>query len=107
MNEDMLKLFEENAGFTVRSKKMFGGIGVFKDDVMFGMVYDGVAYLKATEEMSGEYVEDGYQFEPPFGRRMKMPYWNVPEELLRDRERFSEWSGKALEYARATKKKKK
>lgn len=102
-NEVVLGKFIEIIGFPVESKKMFGGIGVFSGGVMFALVYDGVVYLKSTKELAGDYVEDGFQFVPPFGRRAKMPYWNIPEEMLSG-ERVIEWANESLEYAKASKK---
>lgn len=104
-NEEVYERFMKGIGFPVRSKKMFGGLGIFSDTTMFALVYDGVAYLKSTEELAGRYVDDGFQFVPPFGRRAAMPYWNVPEGLFGSWV-LHEWAGKALEYALATKKKK-
>ena len=33
----------------VRAKKMFGGHGIFKDELMFGLVADETLYLKADD----------------------------------------------------------
>lgn len=92
----------DGCGLSARSKKMFGGIGVFSDDVMFALIHGGVIYMKSTGEMAAEYVDGGYQFEPPFRMGMKMPYWNVPEDIKKDK--LNEWASKALEYAKDTKK---
>lgn len=102
-NDEAFKVFQMHCGFPVQSRKMFGGLGVFRDKVMFALIYDGVVYLKSNEELAGEYVEGSFQFEPPFGRQAKMPYWNVPVDFMKNT-RFPEYAGKALEFARATKK---
>lgn len=85
---------------------MFGGIGVFSDRVMFALIYDGVLYFKSTLELAKTYTEDTIQFEPPFRRTIKMPYWSVHENILEDNKLLTEWAGKALEYAKITKKRK-
>jgi DNA transformation protein len=92
--------------FSVTSRKMFGGIGVFSDKVMFALVYDGVLYFKSTPEMAKTYTENTIQFEPPFRRPIKMPYWSVPENILEDKKLLIEWAGNALEHAKVTKKQK-
>ena len=92
--------------FPVTSRKMFGGIGIFSEDVMFALIYDEIVYLKSTPEIAKTYSEDSTQFEPPFRRTMKMPYWSIPEKILRDWDRFADWAYKSLEYAKMTKKKK-
>ncbi len=104
-NEEVYQRLIEKLGFPVHSKKMFGGLGVFSEDVMFGLVYDGVAYLKSTGDESSKYVKEGFQFVPPFGRKAKMPYWNVPEKMMGG-EQLLKWANESLEYARASKKRK-
>jgi TfoX/Sxy family transcriptional regulator of competence genes len=71
-NSEVLSWFVESCGMPTRTKKMFGGIGVFSGDVMFALIHDGVVYLKSTGEMSTEYVDEGYQFDPPFRKGMKI-----------------------------------
>jgi TfoX/Sxy family transcriptional regulator of competence genes len=85
---------------------MFGGIGVFSLDVMFALIYDEMVYLKSTQEIAKTYSEDSEQFQPPFRKTMKMPYWSVPEKILMDREQFARWAYKSLKNAKMTKKKK-
>lgn len=104
-NVEVFQRLIEKLEFPTRFKKMFGGLGVFSGDVMFGLIYDGVAYLKSTQDDAGRYVKDGFQFVPPFGRRAKMPYWNVPEEMMGG-EYLVRWAKESLEYAKASKKRK-
>lgn len=107
-NSVLLDHIEKNIiEFPVTSRKMFGGMGVFSEDVMFALIYDGVVYLKSTPEIVKEYSRESTQFEPPFRRTMKMPYWSVPDKILSDRDRYAEWVFKSLEYAKMTKKKNK
>ncbi len=101
-NDEAMLWFTENCGVPVKPRKMFGGIGVFSDDVMFALIHGGVVYIKSTAEMAGRYVENGFQFEPPFRKSVRMPYWNVPEDIGCDL--LSEWAAEALEYTRASKK---
>ena len=39
----------------VQSRKMFGGIGIFSEKIMFSMIYDGVLYFRSTEEIASGY----------------------------------------------------
>lgn len=106
-NSELLEHIEKIiTEFPIKSRKMFGGIGIFSEDVMFALIYDKIVYLKSTPEIAKTYSRDSTQFEPPFRRTMKMPYWHVPEEILKDQEQFTEWAFKSLEYAKMTKMKK-
>jgi len=39
----------------VRARKMFGGYGIFKQDLMFALVADEVLYLKVDQETTQDY----------------------------------------------------
>jgi TfoX/Sxy family transcriptional regulator of competence genes len=75
--------------FPVAPRKMFRGIGGVSESVMFALIYDGIVYLKSPIEVAEVYSADSSQFEPPFRRTMKMPYWSVPEKILRNQNLFS------------------
>lgn len=98
--EDQLSLF---SGFT--SKNMFGGVGYFKDELMFGAIMDNVFRLKADAENVGDYEERGMGPHAVKGRKMSMPYYQVPEDVIDNREELASWANKALEAARRGKKK--
>ena len=102
-NEKALSIFTRKCGIPVHYKKMFGGIGVFNNKVMFALIYDGEVYLKSNKELVKKFVEKSYQFQPPFGRRAKMPYWNVTEEFMNN-SNFPKYASMALQYAIETKK---
>lgn len=81
----------------VSGRKMFGGYGVFESGVMFGLVSsEGRVYLKGGEGNLERYEAEGCE---RFGR---MPYWEVPEDVLADGGRLLEWAGEALVVARAS-----
>lgn len=81
-NVKVLELIKKNlTEFPVTSRKMFGGIGVFSRDIMFALIYDEIVYLKSTPEMANIFSMYSMQFEPPFRRTMKMPYWSVPKKI--------------------------
>lgn len=104
--ELLSNIIQNMTEFPVTSRKMFGGLGVFSGGIMFALIYDGVLYLKSTTEIANMYTRESTPFQPPFRPNMQMPYWSVPMKILRDRDRLAEWAQQALEYAKATKKKK-
>jgi len=85
----------------VQSKRMFGGYGVYHDNLMFGLVADGVLYLKADELSFRAFSELGLpQFEyEKGGRKMKMSYYMAPEEIFDDPGLANEWAARAFEAA--------
>lgn len=92
--------------FSMTSRNMFGGIGIFSGGVMFALMYDGILYLKSSAEMAKIFSKESTPFQPPFRPNMKMPYWSVPVNILWEQHRLVEWAQQALDYAKRTKKKK-
>ncbi|MDC8003663.1 TfoX/Sxy family protein [Aureisphaera galaxeae] len=92
----------------VDMKRMFGGIGIFREGLMFGKIGSDIFRLKVDETNQKEYEENGMK--PYYSEKKKkgMPYWEVPQEVLEDRTLLAEWAGKSFEIAKkaAAKKKK-
>ncbi|MDP6156985.1 MAG: TfoX/Sxy family protein [Candidatus Thermoplasmatota archaeon] len=86
-------------------KKMFGGAGLFSGGKMFALIYGGTLYFKIGESNEEDYVKKGSQpFIPPFGkRRMKMPYYVVPADILDDTDKILEWAERSVKIALARK----
>lgn len=93
----------------VKAKAMFGGFGIYRNNLMFGLIADETLYLKADEKTRPEFEAKGL---PPFtyekkGKKYSMSYYQAPEEALEDPEEMAVWAEKAYGAAlRANKKKK-
>ncbi|MCB1229829.1 MAG: TfoX/Sxy family protein [Verrucomicrobiae bacterium] len=91
----------------VTAKHMFGGHGFFHDDLMFGLVADGIFYLKTDEENRAEFESRGL---PPFqvhrkgGKAMVTSYWQCPEEALESAEKMKPWAKASMEVAERNRK---
>jgi len=94
------ELYEPLGGVTVRS--MFGGLGVFKQAVMFGLVFDDVLYLRADEATAGRYADERspqFIYKGMKGREVTMPYYRLPDRLYDDADEFIAWSNAAFAAA--------
>jgi len=89
------------------TKKMFGGLGYFRDGRMFGVIMHGAFRLKGDEETSKDYAAYGFGKHKIPGKKMEMPYYEVPEEILEDKKKLKAWAEKAYGVALKAKKKKK
>ena len=92
----------------VMFRKMFGGLGIFKDGVMFALVDNDTLRMRVDESTVEKYRSAGAA---PFvydGRvkPVEMPYWSLPERLYDDGDEFTEWAREAFETARRIKAKK-
>ena len=80
---------------------MFGGAGLYRDGIMFGLVSNGDIYLKADEDTAPRFHDAGCR---PFiysrdGRSVSMTYWSLPEAALDDADVLKEWAALAYEVA--------
>lgn len=94
----------------VESKRMFGGFGIFRDGLMFGLIADGSLYLKADEQ-SRQYFEEQNLMQFSYykkDREFKLSYYLAPESFFEDNDETQYWAALAFDAAlRAPKKKKK
>lgn len=89
-------------GLNVESRKMFGGIGIFSEKIMFSMIYDRVLYFRSTEETAFGYSVDSVQYQHP-SRNSKMPYWSVPDQIIKNKSIFTDWADNAFHLAKSLK----
>jgi len=91
-----------NAVQPVSDRKMFGGVGIFIEEGMFALITsDDIFHFKVDDDNRSDYEAAGM---PQFGR---MPYYQVPAEVLESQEELRMWMEKAMEAARQAAKKKK
>jgi DNA transformation protein and related proteins len=95
----------------VSSKKMFGGLCLFCQGRAFGLIDEDVLYLKVDDSNRAEFEAAGMGAFAPFPAKpeYKMGYYEVPIDVLEDREVLRDWAKKAIAVAQkaADKKRKK
>ncbi|MBI2094614.1 MAG: TfoX/Sxy family protein [Candidatus Omnitrophica bacterium] len=80
----------------IMAKAMFGGYGLYKNDVVFGIIADDELYFKVDEANRAEYEKRGsrpFTYVGKNRKRITMSYWEVPAEILEDRALLAEWVG--------------
>lgn len=95
----LLELLAGLPGVTAR--RMFGGHGLFRDGLMFGLVSDEALYLKVDAESMGDFTARGLG---PFvyeknGKPMPMSYYQAPDEALDNPDEMAAWAEKAFAAA--------
>lgn len=95
----LVELFEPFG--PVRVHRMFGGYGLYHDDVMFGLVADDTLYLKADETTAESFESRGLgRFEyDKGGKVVTMSYYLAPEEIFDSPEAAALWARRAFEVA--------
>lgn len=92
----------------VTPRRMFGGYGLYHAGLMFALVADDQIYFKADAGNVADFEQAGL---PPFeydkaGRRMKMSYYQAPEEILDDPDIAAHWAHQAFAAAQRAREKK-
>ena len=81
------------------TKKMFGGVGFFKEGKMFAMIGGNQFRLKVDESNKGAFEEAGMKPYQSSTKKKGMPYWEVPVSILEDKDKLCEWAKKSIEIA--------
>ena len=88
----------------LRARAMFGGVGLYAEDVFFGILAADVLFFKVDDTNRREYEKAGSAaFKPYADKPMTMPYYNVPTAVLEDAEALGKWAARAVAVARAAK----
>ncbi len=85
----------------VKARAMFGGFGIYRHDLMFGLVANDTLYLKVDERSRPEFESKGLS---PFvykmkGKEFSMSYYKAPDEALEDPVEMAQWAQKAHDAA--------
>jgi DNA transformation protein len=84
----------------VRTRRMFGGIGVYADDLFFALMDDDVVYFKVDDATRIDFEAAGsHPFRPFEGASEMNGYWSVPADVLEDTDALAAWVGKSVAVA--------
>jgi len=85
----------------LRSRRMFGGVGLYSGELFFGLVDDDTLYLKSDSTNSAEYIARKMPRFMPFPDRPEavMAYYQVPADIIEDAESLIAWARKSVAVA--------
>jgi len=77
----------------IRSRAMFGGHGIYCDDLLIAIVADDQLYLKVDDLTQASFAAAGSS---PFvyqgkGKPVTMSYWVMPEEAIESERAMRPW----------------
>jgi DNA transformation protein len=87
----------------VSVRRLFGGAGLYADDVMFAIFSRDCVYLKADETTAAAFKQEGcgpFTYPTKEGERSLGSYWRIPDRLYDDPEELARWPTAALAIAR-------
>lgn len=88
----------------VEHRKMFGGVGFFQGGVMFGLLGKDKFHFRTDEENAADYEAHGMKRFMQTEKKKGLPYHEVPQEIIEDRDKFCEWAKTASSVAHRLKK---
>ncbi len=85
----------------VEARRMFGGWGIFRAGLMFGLIVGDTLYFKTDAANRGRFEARGLV---PFtyaarGRTMSLGYHAAPPEVFDDAQAMTQWARDAFECA--------
>ena len=88
----------------LRSRRMFGGVGLYSGELFFGLIDDDTLFFKTDGSNSAEYIARGMPRFMPFPERPEavMAYYQVPADIIEDVEAIQDWARKSVAVALAS-----
>ncbi len=88
------------------ARAMFGGFGIYKAGVMFGLIASDELFLKVDDTNRPDYEARKCK---PFvyegkNKPISMSYWRIPDDVLEDADELKAWAMKAYDVALKNKK---
>lgn len=79
----------------VSCRAMFGGYGLYRGDVFFGIIHKGRLYFKTDEASRETYCAQGMKPFRPNARQTLKTYYEVPIDVMEDAAQLTDWAGRA------------
>ena len=86
----------------ISSKRLFGGWGIYKDGIIFAIIIDGELFFKVGDENKKDFEKFGshpFEYESR-GKKVVLPYWSLPEEIMENREELYSWMDSSLDVSK-------
>ena len=85
----------------LRSRHMFGGVGLYSGERFFAILADDTLYLKADDASRPLFRDGGAEAFSYLrqGKACALDYWSVPAEVLEEPDLLRQWGTAALDAA--------
>ena len=86
----------------VRVKRMFGGHGIYVDDLFVAIVVGETLYLKADGQSAARFEQAGctaFSYEAKAKKRVSLNYWSAPADAMESPALMRPWARLAMEAA--------
>lgn len=84
----------------IRARSMFGGLGIYSNEMFFALIDDDVLYFKVDDTNRPDFEALGLQPFRPFGEDGEvMQYYEMPADIIEDADALQPWVSKAIAVA--------
>lgn len=86
----------------VRSRRMFGGHGLYVDDLFVALIFDQTLYLKVDNESRAHFEQAGctaFVYRTAAGEQASLSYYRVPDDAMDSPAQMLPWARLALAAA--------
>jgi DNA transformation protein len=80
----------------VEARRMFGGYGLYRGEIFFGIIHKGRLYFKIDDSTVGEYRKRKMKPFRPNAKQTLKSYYQVPVEIIEDNQKLCQWALKAI-----------
>ena len=94
-DEFLQYVIEQLAGVgRVAPRRLFGGIGLYSNERIFGLIFGDIVYFKVNDSNRGDYEARGMNRFRPFAEKplLSMTYFEVPADVLEDADECAAWA---------------
>ena len=92
-------LIDQIGDTLITRRAMFGAQGLYHDQIFFGIVDDGVLYLKTNDRTRERYLKEVMKPLRATKELVLTKYFEVPEHIVDDRETLHEWAQESWRIA--------
>lgn len=83
----------------VTGKSMFGGVGIYAQELFFALIAEDRLYFKVDDATRPDFERRGMEPFRPFGEDSAMGYYEVPANVVEDVNQLEIWMKKAIDVA--------
>ena len=86
IHDEILSRYFKNFS-DIKSRAMFGGYGLYKKGVIFGMIVDEDLYFKVDSTNLADYQaekSEPFTYIGATGKPISMSYWKVPARVIKN-----------------------
>ena len=82
-------------------RRMFGGYGLYQEEIFFGIIFKGKLYFKTNARSAARYVKLGMRPFRPNRKQTLKSYYEVPVDIIEDRDGLAAWANEAVRIKKA------